>query len=196
MKPGDEILPMKDNKPIADPTPLIDTWRALEDCVKKGLVRSIGVSNFNKEQLEDLLKECTIKPVVNQIEFHPYIQSKTLVEFCHQNDIHVTAYSPLGSPDRPDSKKEDPSLMEDPAVISIAEKYSKSPAQILIRFAIDCGLAVIPKSKSEDRIKDNLDVFDFKLNGDDLTQLKKLDRNFRYIAFDAAKSHPNYPFKN
>ena len=108
--------------------------------MNKGLVRSIGVSNFNQEQLADLIKECNIKPVVNQIEFHPYLQSKSLIDYCHQNDIHVTAYSPLGSPDRPDSKKEDPNLMEDPVVVSIAEKYSKSPAQILIRFAIDCGL--------------------------------------------------------
>jgi len=195
LMPGDNMLPMKDDKPIADSTPLIETWRALEDCVNKGLVKSIGVSNFNKEQLEEILKDCTIKPVVNQIEFHPYLQSRSLIEFCHQNDIQVTAYSPLGSPDRPDSKKEDPTLLEDPVVTSIADKHSKSPAQICIRFAIDCGLAVIPKSKTEQRIKDNFNVFDFKLEEEDLTQLKKLDRNFRYIAFDAARPHPNYPFK-
>ena len=105
------------------------------------MCKSIGVSNFNIRQLKKLLEEAEIPPAVNQVELHPYLQQHELVNFCKDNNIHVTAYSPLGSPNpRPSLNDTDPVLMLDPVVLEIAKKHNKSPAQILIRFHIENGL--------------------------------------------------------
>ena len=100
--------------------------------MKEGLVRSIGVSNFNSKQLQEVLDACSIKPAVNQVELHPYLSQEKLTEFCKERGIAMTAYSPFGSPDRPWASPDDPQLLEDPQLKKLAESCSKTPAQVIL----------------------------------------------------------------
>jgi len=173
----------------------LETWKALEDCVKQGLVRAIGLSNFNSQQIDRVIAAAEIQPAVLQVEVHPYLNQQKLIDFCKSRDIVVTAYSPLGSPDRPWAKPDDPLLLEDPRVVQLAKKYNKSPAQILLRYPIDRGVSVIPKSVTKERIKQNADLFDFQLDAADITALNALDCNGRALHEGWASDHQYYPFK-
>jgi aldehyde reductase len=112
----------------------VDVWSEMEKLVQKGLVKSIGVSNFNHEQIDRILAKCTIKPVTNQVECHPYLSQKELGKWMADRGITLTAYSPLGSPGHPSAQTK--VLIKDPTVHKIAERYKKSPAQILIRYIL------------------------------------------------------------
>lgn len=171
----------KDLIPLSD-MPLADTWSAMENLVANGSARHIGVSNFSVVKLAELLDIARIKPEANQIELHPYLQQRQLVDFCQKNQIHVTAYSPLGSPDRPDRLKEkgEPTLLKEPTISLIAEQNHASPAQVLISWAIHQDIIVIPKSTSADRLKENLAAADLKLSQNDIEKINKLDRHRRY----------------
>lgn len=114
----------------------VETWKALEKVYEKGLARNIGVSNFNEEQLERVLKEGKIKPVTNQVECQPYLTQIKLSEYCKSKGIAITAYCPLGSPDRSWAKPEDPKLLDDQKITSIAKKYDKTPAQVVLRYQV------------------------------------------------------------
>ena len=176
-----------------------DTWLAMEKLVKKGLVKSIGVSNFNSEQIEDILKKGNIKPVTNQVECHPHLNQERLVTFCKERDITITAYSPLGSPDRPWAKPDDPKLLDDPKIKEIADQYKKSPAQIVLRWQTQRGIIVIPKSVTPSRIEENGALFDFSLTEAEMKHINGFDCNGRVVVpmlngkhRDAA--HVHYPF--
>ncbi|RDD40221.1 Alcohol dehydrogenase [NADP(+)] [Trichoplax sp. H2] len=181
-----------------------DTWRVMEELVDEGLVKAIGVSNFNTIQVDDVLQNCSIKPAVSQFEIHPYMTCNRWVNHCHRNGIAVTAYSPLASPDRPGAAASDcPILLDNPALASIAKKYGKTPAQVCIRFAIDRGLIVIPKSVTPSRIIANSQVFDFKLSDEEIKSISALNKNLRYTLipkFVDGKElplygdHPHYSF--
>jgi len=174
----------------------LETYAAMESFVAEGLVKSIGVSNFNIKQMRRLLESCSLKPVTNQVEVHPYFNNAELISFCHSHGVVVTAYSPLGSPDRPNAESGDLVLLEDPAVVEIAEKRNKAPAQILIRFGIELGLVSIPKSVTPSRIADNFLVDDFELTSAEMTALMSLDKGAsgRTCCALASKTHPLWPF--
>jgi aldehyde reductase len=127
----------KDNKLVYSDVDYVETWKAMEQLVKAGLVKSIGVSNFNSEQLQRILDVCDIKPVVNQVECSPRLNQKKLIRFCKANDVALTAYSPMG---RPHYYEKDPTLPKpvlfEPKVKEIADKYKKSPGQIVLRYLV------------------------------------------------------------
>ncbi|XP_049817257.1 1,5-anhydro-D-fructose reductase-like [Aethina tumida] len=176
-------------------------WKAMEEAQRKGLARSIGLSNFNITQLKRVVENAKIKPSNLQIECHAYFQQNELVDFCKKHDIVVTAYSPLGSPglakDPEFANKTIPKLLEDETVVKIAKKHDKSPAQVLLRFLIQRDLVVIPKSVNPKRIAENFDIFDFKLDDQDMKDLKALNKDERVLDFSTFKGftkHPEYPF--
>jgi alcohol dehydrogenase (NADP+) len=156
-----------------------ETWEAMEQLVKKGLVKSIGVANFSCVLLLDLLTYAKVKPVNNQIEIHPYNTQTELIKYCQSNDIVVTAYSPLGRQGVPTVTA--PRLFSDPVILGMATKYNKTPAQILVNWALQRGTAVIPKSVTPERIKENFQVFDFDLTKEDVLIIEALNQNIRTI---------------
>jgi len=172
----------------------LDTWKALENLVDLGLVKHIGFSNFNSQQIQRIIDNARIKPAVLQVEMHPYLNQEKLVNFARERGLAVIAYAPLGSPDRPWAVGGDPSLLDDPLIKKIAEKYNKTAAQILIRFPIERGISVIPKSVTPSRIIENRNVFDFKISDEDLATLMSLNRNFRYCLLLRDKDHSHWPF--
>lgn len=166
-----------------DDLTISETWEAMEKLVDKGLCRHIGVSNFSVNKLKGLLNGARLKPEMNQIELHPYLQQPAMLEFCYKNGVHITAYSPLGSPDRPAILKaeNEPVLLEDPTIEMIAERRGVTQAQVLISWAIYRGTAVIPKSVNSARMKQNLAALEVSLTQDDMREIAKLDRNRRYV---------------
>jgi alcohol dehydrogenase (NADP+) len=163
--------------------PLSETWEGMEQCVEQGLARHIGVSNFSIPKLSALLATAQVRPEMNQVEMHPYLQQQRLLDYCQEHNIHVTAYSPLGSSDRPVHliKSEDPVLLQDSTIASIAEKHSCSPAQVLISWAVVRGTSVIPKSVIPERLRQNLEATTVALDSDDMARISELDRHFRFI---------------
>jgi len=173
----------------------VDTWKAMEELVDAGLVKSIGISNFNSKQIQRVIDVARIQPVMNQIECHPYLTQKKLIEFCRTRNIHVTAYSPLGSADRPGVKPGDKQIMDEPGLVDIAKQYNRTVAQILIRYQIQNGNIVIPKSVTMSHIASNFDVFNFELTKEDVATIDGFNVNDRFCALNTAADHPHYPFK-
>ncbi|KAJ2004257.1 hypothetical protein H4R26_002614 [Coemansia thaxteri] len=151
--------------------PIMDTWRAMEDLVESGKVRAIGVSNFNRAILDKMIPQCSIVPAVNQVEIHPYNQQTGLVKFCRQHGIAVTGYCPLGGTKI--------SVMEDKFIQRVAEAHLCTPAQVALSWALARGIAVIPKSTSETRLKQNL--HQITLTSDEMRMFAKLDKNERKV---------------
>lgn len=181
---GLEGFPQSDQDYLSlEEIPLIDTWEAMLEAKRQGLVKHVGVSNFSIKKLKDLATKTNEMPEVNQIELHPYLQQTEMLDFCKTHNIHLTAFSPLGSGDRIPSMKgpDEPSLLENKTILSIAKKHDVSPAQVIINWSVSRGTAVIPKSTNASRIKENLDSLKFTLDETDLQEIGKLDKHFRYV---------------
>ena len=193
-KPGVGFPQSADDYLSLEQAPLSETWRALEACVEHGLVKHIGVSNFSAQKLQLLLDEANIKPAMNQVEMHPLLCQRALKGFCDENEIFLTAYSPLGSKDRPSIFKaeDEPDMMELEVIKEIAESHDATPAQILLAWAVNRGTAVIPKSVNPTRLKLNLLAAEISLEQTEMTRIDNLDRHFRYVtgAFFASEGSP------
>jgi len=177
-----------------DDLPTIKTWSVMEEMVDKGLCNHIGVSNFSVAKLKGLLTDGNLKPEMNQIELHPYLQQPAMLEFCKSNGIHLTGYAPLGSGDRPARLKveDEPILLEEPAIIKLAESRGITPAQLILSWAIHRRTAVIPKSVNPERLKQNLSAAEVSLTQDDMQEMAGFDRHRRYVsgAFWAQEGGP------
>ncbi|MCY8105093.1 MULTISPECIES: glyoxal/methylglyoxal reductase [Bacillus] len=146
-----------------------DTWRALEKLYKDGKIRAIGVSNFQVHHLEELLKDAEIKPMVNQVEFHPRLTQKELRDYCKAQGIQLEAWSPLMQGQ----------LLDNDVLTQIAEKYNKSVAQVILRWDLQHEVVTIPKSIKEHRIIENADIFDFELSQEDMDKIDALNQDER-----------------
>ncbi|OIO19887.1 MAG: hypothetical protein AUJ37_01670 [Candidatus Magasanikbacteria bacterium CG1_02_41_34] len=161
--------------------PFEETWQAMEMLVETGLVRAIGVSNFTEDMLTSLLERVAIVPAMNQVEMHPYLPQESLRAFCHEKNIHITAYSPLGRPGQSNEDDPFPQLIAHPTVLTIADTHGKTPAQVLLRFGIDRGIVVIPKSTIPSRIAENINAISFTLSSGEIVQLLGLEIPYRYV---------------
>lgn len=146
-------------------------WVEMEKLYKSGKIKAIGVSNFNIHHLESLSKIQTVKPCMNQIESHPYFSNSEVIKYCFDNNIAVTVWSPLGGGKT--------NALKDEVIVGIAEKHSKSPAQVIIRWHLQRNVIVIPKSAHKERIIQNFDVFDFELSTEEMKAINALDKNAR-----------------
>uniref|UniRef100_A0A8C6YDR6 Aldo-keto reductase family 1 member D1 n=1 Tax=Naja naja TaxID=35670 RepID=A0A8C6YDR6_NAJNA len=184
-QPGENLYPKDESgKWLYHETDLCATWEALEACKDAGLVKSLGVSNFNRRQLEMILNKPGLKykPVSNQIECHPYFTQPKLLEFCKLHDIVPVGYSPLGtSRDESWVNVSSPPLLDDPLLNAIGEKYNKTAAQVVLRFSIQRGVVVIPKSFHPKRIRENFQIFDFSLTDKEMKDIEALNKNVRYV---------------
>ncbi|XP_017474180.1 PREDICTED: aldose reductase-like [Rhagoletis zephyria] len=193
-KEGKELIPNDAcGRVLFSHVDYVDTWKAMEDLVHRRLTRSIGISNFNKKQVERILNIAKIKPVVNQVECHPYLNQMRLMAYLKKKKILLVAYSPLGSPGRSWAKDE-PYLLGDNMIKSIAFHHGRTAAQICLRYQLQRGNAVIPKSVTPSRIESNFNVADFELDDHEMEIIDKLDKKLRLVPLSNLSSHPHYPF--
>lgn len=162
--------------------PIYKTWRAMENLCNKGLVRNIGLCNFNISGIRDILSYSKIPPAVLQVELHPYNQQEKLLRFCKEQGIVVTAFSPLGSSSYVEINmaRKDDSCLKEEIILNISKKYNKSPAQILLRWGLQRDTLIIPKTINLERMKENVNIFDFVLSEEDMNEIKKLNKNKRF----------------
>lgn len=150
----------------------LQAWLGLQQCVDKGLIRDIGVSNYTVSHLKNLLKhkEVTIVPAINQVEYNPYMVDKPLYDFCKEKTILVQAFAPLGN---------GKTLMEDPVMQRVAQKYNKTAAQVALRWALQIGVPTVNKTEKVHRMKENLDYFDFNISDQEMEEISALNKNER-----------------
>lgn len=183
----------------------VPTWKALVRMCEEGMIRSIGVSNFYPEHMETCAQETGVMPMVNQIEMHPYLMQYEVVDYCRQNGVFLVSWSPLsaGGQTRQDPKTSalgntgkisSGNVIEDPVICEIAKHHGKTPAQTVLRWHVQNGFGVVPKSSNPDRIRQNMELFDFELTSDEMQQINQLTkkqirigddgRTYRFLLLD------------
>uniref|UniRef100_A0A5S6Q9K9 Aldo_ket_red domain-containing protein n=1 Tax=Trichuris muris TaxID=70415 RepID=A0A5S6Q9K9_TRIMR len=182
---------------VVDVVNHLETWKAMEDVYRKGLTRSIGLSNFNLLQMERIIGNCSIKPHNLQSECHIYWPQHELKAFCVKHKISFTAYGPLGAPYRQtpveQGGKQSHIPLQDPVVQSIASKLGRSPAQVLLKWLLQRQIAVIPRSRQEHRIRENFQLSDFTLDDSDMAALSNVTTTCQLFQFVWAANHPDHP---
>ncbi|EHA62965.1 aldo/keto reductase [Synechococcus sp. WH 8016] len=183
IKPEKPFAESVDDLLSPEQSPIGETWEAMESACEKGLTRHIGVSNFSIQKLQKLISSCKQKPEVNQVEHHPLLQQQALLEYCASEGILITAYSPLGSMDRPEAfkVKDAPVVLENPVIRSIAETRGCSPAQVVLAWDVQRGISAIPKSVKPSRLLENLQAAEIKLSTSELQTMEALDQNIRLV---------------
>ncbi|KDP24551.1 hypothetical protein JCGZ_25115 [Jatropha curcas] len=176
---------------IMAPLCLPETWTAMEGLYASGQARAIGVSNFSTKKLQDLLKYAKVAPAVNQVECHPVWQQSALHNLCKSTGVHLSAYSPLGSP----GSWVKGEILKEPILIEIAQKLNKSPAQVALRWGIQSGHSVLPKSVNESRIKENLSLFDWCIPSEFFSKLLEIHQQ-RLLRGDFAIHETLSPYKS
>ncbi|KAM7534518.1 hypothetical protein Aperf_G00000116845 [Anoplocephala perfoliata] len=193
IKEGAELHGSDPNRVVFEHYKLEDTWHAMEELVTAGLVKSIGVSNYNKRQIERILKSCKIPPAVNQVEVNLHWLNTKLIGYCKSKNIIVEGYSPFGNP----AFAKDPTkkILELETVVEIAKNHNVTSAQVLVRHALQRNIVVLAKSVRPERIHSNFDVMGFELSGKEMYQLNKAGLNTRLFFWPAGlDKHPDYPF--
>lgn len=165
-----------------DPVPIAETWQAMEELVDAGLVRDIGVCNFGVSLLRDLLSSARIPPAVLQIESHPYLTQDKLIRFCHEQGIAVTAFSPLGAQSyfSLNMAQADESVLSHEVIRAIAARHERTPAQVVLRWGVQRGTAVVPKTTRIERLRENIALFDFELTAEEMQAISALNRHRRF----------------
>ncbi len=184
IRPG-MLMPASGNDLLSlDIVPLSSTWQAMEACCREGLVRHIGLSNFSISKTRDILTTCQIRPENMQVESHPFMQQEELLSFCQRQGLSFTAYSPLGSQDRPPRVRgvDEPVLLEHTLIRQVAQESGLTPGQVLIAWAITRGTSVIPKSANPERLRQNFAAASVTLHPDHMALLHGLERGFRYVS--------------
>lgn len=186
-------LPISFNKEKQEPDPervlgysperFAETWKAMEELVEKGLCKAIGISNYTIKKTDDLLKTAKIMPACNQVECHPYFRQEELKKYCDSKGIVVAGYSPLGSSDRPSRfvREDDPVVLTEPVLKKIAEKHNTTVALVALAWGIKRGISVLPKSVSENHIKENLEALHVTLDDDDMKVIENIGVRHRYF---------------
>ncbi|CAG4949229.1 unnamed protein product [Parnassius apollo] len=174
----------------------LETWEGMIEAKKLGLAKSIGVSNFNQQMLERLISKSSVKPAVLQVEINLNVQQPELREYCRQQNIVVTAYTPFGSI-FPNKARSDapPPRVDDPTLVQIANKYNKTVPQIVLRYLVELNVIPIPKTVTKSRVEQNIDIFDFELTREEKDLFRGYDKNYRTIDYKAAIDSPYYPFE-
>jgi len=191
-----EFVPFEERYPpgwLADPAqpergmalakvPAHEVWGAMEELVQAGLVRNIGVCNYNTAMVRDLLAYAKVRPSVLQVELHPFLTQEKLVRLCHQEGIAVTGFSPLGAPSYVPlgSATLDESVMGHDLIRTLAAKHERTPAQVVLRWGVQRKTAIVPKTSNHARLAENLALFDFELEEQDMAAINQLNRNRRF----------------
>lgn len=154
-----------------NPDTYLGSWRQMEALYKEGLVKAIGVCNFHEHHFEKLFEIASVVPVINQVELHPLLTQKPLVDYCSKKGIAMEAYSPLA--------RMDPRLINHPVLVKLGVKYKKTVPQVVLRWIVQSGYCTCPKSSSFKRIRQNMDIFDFELTDDDMRKIAGINENYR-----------------
>lgn len=172
----DQFLALED-------APIATTWTAMEEAVDRGLCRYIGVSNFNIPKIGALMESARIRPAANQVESHPFLAQNELAAFCRDNGMIYTAYSPMGSKDRPDwlKREDEPVPLKDPTILAVAQKNGITAGQVLLAWALQRGTCAIPKSSNPDRLRENFAAASITLDEADMETIDGLDRGYRLV---------------
>nr|CAH7737946.1 unnamed protein product [Callosobruchus chinensis] len=191
----EEADPLPNDPSAYSDVDYVETWKGMEECVDEGLAKSIGLSNFNEEQITRVLENSRIRPTVNQIEVNPNLNQKDLIRFCTEREIVVTGYCPLGRAAQSQVTPGYPiSTLLDPKVVEMGKKYGKTAAQVVLRYLVSLNISVIPKSVSRNRIQENFEIFDFDLDQEDISYLESRNTGQRIATLVAYKDHKYYPF--